>query len=433
MRGDRQFLYTALAACAIGVLGGFCACALLSLFPSIARVQQAVPWLWCLLPLAAMLIAILYRAIGKGCAHGDNLLVESFHSGICVPLQLLALIFCATVLTHLCGGSAGRTGACMQMGGAVAYAVARRLPVDEGRRRTLLLAGVSAGFTSALGTPFAGVLFGMELCYSGRVEVSAAWPCALSAACAHALTRLCGLSYATQPALPLAFSWPLLLWLPVLAGAFGLCGRWFAYWIPFVKAVYTRLFAPPLLRALAAGAVLVALLGLWPSLRAYTGLSSWMQPAGLLGQTHLADALYKFLLTGLTLGGGLMGGAIAPLFAIGASLGGALAVLLGLDPAIVGALGWVCVFAAATNAPLCALALCVELFGFALAPFAVPAIAISTLLSGHAGLYGAQVIAYAKRRDLRTQRGWNLAQAMAHRRTTCRFLPHVHKRETGRK
>lgn len=421
MRADRQFFHITLAACVIGVLGGLCACALIALFPCIAGAQQAAPWLWCLLPVAALLITVCYRAVDANCTRGDNLLVESYHSGLAVPLRLLVLIFCATVLTHLCGGSVGRTGACMQMGGAVAYAVARRLPMEEERRRMLLLAGVSAGFTGALGTPIAGTLFGLELCYSGRLEVRAAWPCALGACCAHAVSRLCGTAYAAHTVLPVVLSWQLLLWLPVLAGVFGLCGRWFAYWVSFVRHVYARLFASPVLRAVAAGLVLTALFALFPSLRAYMGLSSWMQQAGLLGQTHLHDAAYKFLLTGLTLGGGLMGGAIAPLFAIGASLGGALAMLLGLDPATVGVLSWACVFAAATNAPLAAFALCAELFGFALALAVLPGIVISTLLSGHAGLYGAQVIAYAKRRDLRAQQGWSLQQAMAHRRESSPF------------
>lgn len=392
---------------AVGVPVGLASAAFLAALERATAARLERPWLVFLLPVAGALSAFAYRRFGKDSDRGHDLLIEQIHEpGTGVPRRMAPFVFAGTVVTHLFGGSAGREGTAVQMGGAIASAVARFFALEREAVRVALMAGVAAGFGSVFGTPVAGAVFALEVLAIGAMRYDALVPCLLASAVADWTCRAAGARhtvYSIPPGTPLD---PLLAAKTIAAGAaFGVAGLLFAGLAHGLKRLFARASASPEARAALGG---VAVLALWAlsGTRDYLGLgvvAADPTSVTILSSFHPGGAgplswAWKALFTATTVASGFKGGEVTPLFFIGAALGNATAVLLSAPVGLFAGLGLVAVFAGAANTPLACTIMGVELFG---AEYALPlALACFTayLFSGHSGIYRAQKLAHRKAR-----------------------------------
>ena len=360
--------------------------------------REAHPWLLYLLPLAGLAIMALYSAAGYRQDHpGTNLVLNGLRRGDRVPLRMMPLIFVSTVLTHLCGGSAGREGAALQIGGSLGGRLAVWLGLGPMNQRTLAACGMSAVFSALFGTPLTATLFVLEVAEVGTIHYSAMLPCLISALVAHWVAGAAGVgseAMAVQaPQAEPATAMQVLL-LGVLCAMLSYC---FCFVLHLADHLGQAAVRNGYLRAMAGGVLLVAMT-LVCATREYHGAG--MEIVALAveeGQLHLPAAfLLKILFTAVTLGAGYKGGEIVPTFFVGATFGCLVGPLLGLEPGFAAAVGLVALFCGVVNCPFASVVLGLELFGQeGLLLYAVAA-ATSYIVSGGCSLYTSQKLDYAK-------------------------------------
>ena len=379
---------------------------------ALTRVRFANPWLLGLLPVGGLAVGWIYHHHGKSADGGNNLLIDEIHEpGAGVPRRMAPLILLGTLVTHLCGGSAGREGTALQMGGGIAATFARVLKLDDASVRLLLMAGVAAGFGSIFGTPIAGAVFALEVLVIGRMQYDALIPCFIASLVADWTCGAWGIGH-THYRVAVAAPGPHPdLWLfgkVVLAAiAFGLVGAWFAWCSHRLAAGFKRFIPRPELRPVAGGLLVIGLFFL-AGTPDYLGLGvlgnrpdAVTLPAMFTSTQIPAGAwLWKLAFTVVTLSAGFKGGEVTPLFFIGAALGNSLAIALGAPVDLFAALGFVAIFAAATNTPLASTLLGMELFGAGNGLYLATACFIAYRFSGHSGIYPAQRLAVPKFRAL---------------------------------
>lgn len=353
---------------------------------------HAYDWLLYFLPLGGLIIALLYKYLAGDAAKGTNMVLQSVRDANSPPLRLAPLIFISTVLTHISGGSVGREGAALQLGGGISGAISRGLHMEEGDTRVMVLCGMSAGFSSVFGTPITSAVFAMEIVNVGVMYYGALVPCCISAIIAWQIASLfvdmhIGFSLPVIPTYSISIL-PRVLLLALLCGVLSAL-----FWraLAYGSSGLTKLIPNSLLRAIAGGAVIIVLTCLVGT-RAYNGTSATLMAQALGGQAQWYDFLIKILFTTLTIAAGYKGGEIVPTMVIGATFGAAVGPLLGLNPALAGAVGLTALFCGVTNAPLASIVLSMELFGSSELPYFALAVAVSYLISGNGGLYSAQQI-----------------------------------------
>lgn len=372
----------------------------------------AYPWLIYGMPVAGFAMVLVYQHFGKGTEGGNNLIVDQIHEpGSGVPLRMAPFILVTTVLTHLVGGSAGREGTAVQLGGSLASACGRLCKLSSAEMRILLMAGIAAGFGAVFGTPIAGAVFALEVLTIGRMQYEALLPALLAAVVAdwtchtwgvahthYAITYLAGVGEAVGFHLG-----ALLLKVTVAGVAFGVAAHFFAELSHGASALFKRLLPYAPLRPVIASIILLGLVYLLGT-REYLGLGVWSPNPGdatILGFFRPDHADYwswawKALFTMITLSAGFKGGEVTPLFFIGAGLGSALAGVMGAPVDLFAALGFVAVFAGATNTPLACMIMGIELFGSTHAVYLAVACFIAYLCSGHSSIYLSQRVGVPK-------------------------------------
>ncbi|WP_044013357.1 chloride channel protein [Hymenobacter sp. APR13] len=394
----------------VGGLAGTASAGFLVALDFVTNWRELHPWVIALLPAGGLLVGLLYHYWGKSVEGGNNLLLDEINQPThLVPLRMVPLVLMGTLLTHLFGGSAGREGTAVQMGGALADQFSRwpRL-IRRRERRLLLLAGLSAGFASVFGTPLAGAVFGLEVVLLGRLRYDALLPAFLAAAAADYVTRAWGVGHTAYPLLAVPALAPLPLLSAAAAGvAFGLAGRLFAGTTHVVSDFYKRTIAWPPLRPVVGGAVVALLIWAAGTTR-YSGLGVPTIVQAFQEPLPVYVFALKILFTALTLGAAFKGGEVTPLFFVGATLGNALALVLPLPMPLLAGLGFAAVFAGAANTPLACTLLAMELFGHECGLYAGLACVVSYLFSGHRGIYGAQVVGQAKHGLWQRQQGRRL-------------------------
>jgi H+/Cl- antiporter ClcA len=390
----------------VGVLAGTSSAVFLYGLQLVTSARTGTPLLLLGLPLGGLAVGLLYHLVGGRSAGGNNLILDEIHGLAAerpapvegerfVPRRLAPLVLLGTWVTHLFGGSAGREGTAVQMSGSLSDGAARLLRLRGDDRRLLLIAAVSGGFASVFSVPLAGTVFGLEVQSTGRLRYDAIVPALTASVVGNVVFQTLDLPHDVTPAYELsavALTLPTLGKVVVAAIAFGLVATVFAELTEGLKLVFARAAAWPPLRPALGGLVVVAL-ALLVGTDDYLGLSLPLIDDALTGAELVWYAFaLKLLFTAVTLGAGFQGGEVTPLFVIGATLGAALAVPLDLDPGLLASIGFVAVFAAATNTPLACTIMGLELFGPAALPYLAVGCVVAFVASGHRGIYGSQRI-----------------------------------------
>ena len=359
-------------------------------------VRLAHPWVLYLLPLGGLVIAGLYR-LCKLEGKGTNAVIESVHFGSDVPVLLVPLIFVSTVITHLCGGSAGREGAALQIGGGIGYRTGRLLYLGEKDLPLATLCGMSGVFSALFGTPLTATVFALEVISVGVLYYAGLVPCITAAMTGYLISLLLGVPPTRfTVAMPALDAWTMLLVL-VLAILCALVSILFCRGLHITEHLAARLVKNSYLRAAAGGVVIIALTLLLGTTD-YNGAGMDVIQRALNGQANGWAWLLKLLFTAITIGCGFKGGEVVPSFFVGAAFGCWVGTLLGLPPAFAAAIGLVAVFCGAVNCPIASVVLSVEMFGAEGMLYFAMACAISYVLSGYCGLYSSQTILYSKLR-----------------------------------
>ena len=359
-------------------------------------VRLAHPWVLYLLPLGGLVIAGLYR-LCKLEGKGTNAVIESVHFGSDVPVLLVPLIFVSTVITHLCGGSAGREGAALQIGGGIGYRTGRLLHLGEKDLPLATLCGMSGVFSALFGTPLTATVFALEVISVGVLYYAGLVPCITAAMTGYLISLLLGVPPTRfTVAMPALDAWTMLLVL-VLAILCALVSILFCRGLHITEHLAARLVKNSYLRAAAGGVVIIALTLLLGTTD-YNGAGMDVIQRALNGQANGWAWLLKLLFTAITIGCGFKGGEVVPSFFVGAAFACWVGTLLGLPPAFAAAIGLVAVFCGAVNCPIASVVLSVEMFGAEGMLYFAMACAISYVLSGYCGLYSSQTILYSKLR-----------------------------------
>ena len=383
-----------------GLTGVFCGLIGTAFDISVDKATEAFGehrWLIFLLLPAGLAIIGLYKLCKVKPHVGTNDIISSIRTSEKVPALLIPLVFIGTVLTHLTGGSAGREGAALQIGGGIGHQIGRILDLDEKDMHLITLCGMSGLFAALFGTPLTATIFAIEVISIGIVYYSALIPCLSSSLVAYHIVKLLGVksvafTIKTIPAAGAVVSVKVMILSAVIAGISILfCAAMHGSHKLFKK------YIPNEFLRIAIGAVLITLLTLLFPVRRYNGTGMQVIRSAIeQGQALPYDFVLKIIFTAITIGVGFRGGEMVPTFFIGATLGCSLGSLIGLEPSFAAAIGFVAMFCAVMNSPIASIILSIEVFGAQGLLFFAIACAVSYLLSGYYGLYTSQKIIYSK-------------------------------------
>ena len=353
-------------------------------------------WIINLLPIIGLAIGLAYHYYGAESNKGNNLILESHQTVDAdtnkkrIPLVMAPLVFISTLLTHIAGGSAGREGTAVQMGGSIADQFTNWFNLNKEERKTILIIGISAGFAAVFGTPLAAAIFALELMTFRKIKMGNILPSIITAYCAHYICLAWQVKHTiyTIPTVP-SITLTNLSWTVVAGLIFGLTAFVFTYSGKIFEFLFSKIkFAPwrPFL-----GGIVIALLIVFTNSTKFIGLgipsivNAFEMPAGQF------DFAIKLLLTSFTLSAGFKGGEVTPLFFIGATLGSILIWFIPLPLALLAGMGLVAVFAGATNCYIASIVMGIELFGWEAGVFVGIASVIAYFSSGVNGIYSAQL------------------------------------------
>ncbi len=385
------------------------------LLESATQLRKENLWLIGFLPIAGIFIYWIYDRYGKNAESGNDLILDTIHQEAKgeIPLRMAPLVLATTIITHLFGGSAGREGTALQMGGSVADFCAKKYRLRPKERGILLMAGIAAGFGAVFGTPVAGAVFALEVLAIGRIQYDALLPCLIASLVGDVVCMSFPIHHpffsiaSSSDELAamgnfVAVDWRLLLKVFVAGACFGLISRLFAGLSHYIKDKSRQFIPKPLLIPFLGGLLVLGITYLLGTTD-YLGLGVYSSNPGDVSITSAfsggADPFswfWKLLLTAITLGMGFKGGEVTPLFFIGATLGCTLANLSGAPVDLFAGLGFIAVFAGATNTPLACALMGVELFGAENFLFYAVACFTAYYFSGHKGIYKAQRLATPK-------------------------------------
>lgn len=391
------------------IVGGISAFFLLSLEWA-TNWRETHLWIIALLPVGGFIIGLSYHLYGDSVVKGNNLLLEEFHSPKkIIPFRMAPLVLFGTILTHFVGGSAGREGTAVQVGGAIADRFTKILKLSKRDRKILLIAGISAGFASVFGTPLAGGIFALEVLVLGRLRLDAIIPSFMAAIFANYFCEIWGVPHTHYHINSVAEMTPVNLLWSLLAGIiFGLVAMLFSKSTHFWGGLFKKTIKYPPLRPVVGGVVLAVAIYCIGTTK-YIGLGIPTIVDAFDVNLNSYDFILKVLFTSFTLGAGFKGGEVTPLFFIGATLGNVLIWFIPLPMGLLAGMGFVAVFAGATNTPIACTIMGIELFGIESGVFIALACSTAYLFSGHSGVYSSQIIGSPKHNSYLREKGLPLS------------------------
>jgi len=354
-------------------------------------------WMIAFLPVAGLLIGLLYHYYGKSVEAGNNLLIDNIHQPKeTIAFKMAPLVYIGTIVTHFFGGSAGREGTALQMAGAIADQFSKPFKLHSSDRKILLIAAVAGGFGSVFGTPLAGAIFGMEFFLLGRIRYNAIFPAFLCAAIADWISKLWQAKH-THYHIDFVpdISFPNILYAIIAGILFGICAATFSKLMYKTSDVFKSKISFPPFRPLIGGIIIAATVFIMGTTK-YIGLGIPVIVDAFSEQLPAYDFALKMIFTIVTLSAGFKGGEVTPLFFIGATLGNALALFIPLPLGLMAGMGFVAVFAGATNTPIACSIMAIELFGAECGVYVAIACVVSYLLSGNNSIYKKQQIGESK-------------------------------------
>jgi H+/Cl- antiporter ClcA len=347
------------------------------------------------LPAAGLVVGLTYHYLGGRSGGGNALLIDEIHEPrTWLPRRMAPLVLASTIVGHLFGASIGREGTAVQMAGSLTDSAARVARLGPAERRVLLIASIAGGFGAVFGVPVAGTIFALEVQTVGRIRFDALVPAFVAAITGDLVVRGLGYEHDGLPAIgDVSVDAALLAKCAIAGVAFGLTAIVFTDLTHALRQMMARLVSWPPLRPMLGGIVLVALVAV-PDGRAYLGLSTPLVADALAGGAGVAAGAFalKLLFTSVSLGTGFQGGEVTPLFVMGTTLGVSLAHVLDVPVALLAAVGFVAVFAGASNTPLACTVMAAELFGSAIVVPAAAACIVSYVISTERSIYESQRI-----------------------------------------
>ena len=377
------------------IIGSVVAWFLISL-DFVTEFREINSWIIYILPIGGLIIGLLYHYYGHNVLNGNNELLSAFHSTKkVVPFKRAPMIFLATLITHLFGGSAGREGTAVQIGGAISNQLTKTFKLNEHDHKILILIGISAGFSAVFGTPLAGAVFALEVLMIGRLSYEALVPSFLTAIIANYICSLWGVEHTAYTITDIPNINFLFLLCAILSGIlFGLTANFFSTITHSISSFITKKIKYPPLRPFLGGIFIVVFVMVFNGFK-FIGLGIPTILQSFDHQLFPHFFLIKLLLTAFTLGVGFKGGEVTPLFFIGATLGSSLSLVLPLPVGLLAAMGFVAVFAGASNTPIACIILGMELFGTESGIYIALACIMAYLFSGQ-GIYKAQLVGTPK-------------------------------------
>lgn len=360
------------------------------------RYRTANPWMVWFLPAGGLLIVFCYKHSKMAENKGTDTILESIRSQEYVSGKMAPLIFISTIITHLFGGSAGREGAALQLGGSIGFQIGRVLDLDENDLRIITMCGMSAGFSALFRTPLAATVFAMEVVSVGVMYYSALVPCVIASIIGYSISGYFGMPapYYNISGIPSLNILPVFQVIILAALCAGLSAL-FCIALHRSGAIYRKYIKNQYIRIAVGGILMIALTCLFHTTD-YLGAGMNIIRDAMTINTRPEAFLLKIIFTVVTLGAGYKGGEIVPAFFVGATFGNTIGGLIGLNPSLGGAIGLMAVFCGVVNCPVTSFVISIELFGMKGALYFLIAAAVSYMLSGYYGLYSNQKIVYSK-------------------------------------
>lgn len=358
--------------------------------------RQEHPFLILGLPLGGLFIVWLYRVMGREHDKGTNTVISAVRQENTISWKMAPLIFVGTIVTHFFGGSAGREGAALQMGGSIGNGMANALKMDKKNITMMIMCGMSGMFSALFGTPMAAAIFAMEMVSVGILYYAALVPCVVASLVASQVAKALKVhaehfTIVDLPELTFQATWRVVV-LAILCAGLSII---FCTALHKTEKLLEHKFKNPYMRVVSASLIIIVLTILVRSTD-YMGAGMEVIERAMSGETRPEAFMLKILFTALTLTAGFKGGEIVPTLFIGSTFGCLVGQLLGLSPSLCAAVGMIALFCGVTNSPIASLLLSLEMFGMEVWPYMLLAVAISYMLSGYKSLYKSQRIVYSK-------------------------------------
>lgn len=352
-------------------------------------------------PLALLVTFAVTRFVTRTATPATaELYIETYHTpGAALPLRQVPGRILAACTTVGFGGSQGLESPSALLGASLGQLLGplRGFALGPEERRSLLVAGASAGIAAVFSSPGVGMLYGLEVPFRRDVDAPRLVPAAVAAGAAYATrVALVGPSHLVTldaaPAVDLRFAAGALL----VAVASGIAARAFVEAEIALRALAHR--SAPLVRASLAGLVLAALAaagfavtGRWITFGPGYEAARWISESSPALAPLALALLVRTAGTLTCVYGGGGGGVFTSLACTGVFVGAGLAQVLGHGAPFFALLGGACVLGAAYHIPLATMLYVAESGGGV--PFALlglGAVAIAQTIVGDRSVSDAQ-------------------------------------------
>ncbi len=393
------FIKWVILAMVVGIIGGLLGSVFHISIDYVTQLRTEHEFLIFFLPIGGIFIAAMYFLFSSNGKIDTNRVIESVRRDKKIPVVMIPLIFLSTVITHMLGGSAGREGAALQLGGSIGYNFGRVLHLKKNDMHIIVMSGMSAVFAALFGTPLTAAIFSLEVTSVGVLHYAGLLPCVISSVTAAQVAKRFNLHPVHFTGIEFGrVTWDLTMQVIFLAALCAIVSILFCIAIKKSEHLMEKLFKNSFLRAFMGG-VIIVLLTMLVRTYDYNGAGMDVVTRAIGGQAVPWAFLVKIIFTAITISAGFKGGEIVPAFFIGSTFGCVAAPILGLDPALGAAIGFVALFCGVVNSPVASIILSLEVFGAEGILFFAIACSVSYMMSGCFGLYESQKILYSKIND----------------------------------